>query len=100
VDELDLLAALSASLLAGIVAFSLRRQPAWPVSKKVRLALLVLIGGLVGYLLYAAGLVRLELWLDLAADSALMVGRLTAAGLAFLFALAALVLERPARSGR
>jgi len=98
VDVLDLLAALSATVLAGIVAFGLRRRPERPVSKKVRLGLLVLIGGLIGYLLYATGLVRLDLWLDLAADSALMAGRLTAAGLAFLLALAALVLDRPARS--
>ncbi len=100
VDELDLLAALSATLLAGIVAFSLPRQPERSMSKKVRLGLLVLIGGLLGYLLYSAGWLRPEQWLDLAAESSLAIGRLTAAGLAFIFALAALILERPLRSGR
>jgi len=99
VDVLDLLAALSATLLAGIVAFSLPRHPERSRSKKVRLGLLVLIGGLVGYLLYAAGWLRPEPWLDLATESALVIGRLIAAGLAFLFALAALVLERSLRSG-
>ncbi len=100
VDELDLLAALSATLLAGIVAFSLRRQSERPMSKKVRLGLLVLIGGLVGYLLYATGWFRPELWLDLAAESALVLGRLTAAGFAFVFALVALVLDWPLEGGR
>ncbi len=98
VDGLDLLAALSATLLAGVVVFSMRRQSEWSRSKKMRLGLLVLIGGLVGYLLYAAGWLRPEPWLGLSAESALVIGRLTAAGLAFLFALAALVLERPLRS--
>ena len=100
VDGLDLLAALSATLLAGIVAFGLQRQPERSRSKKMRLGLLVLIGGLVGYLLYAAGWLRPEPWLDLAAESALVIGRLTAAGFAFVFAVAALLLERPLRSGR
>jgi beta-N-acetylhexosaminidase len=98
VDGLDLLAALSATLLAGLIAFSAQRQPAQLVSKKVRMGLLVLIGGLVGYLAYATGWLRPELWLDLATDSTLAVGRLMAAGLAFLFAVAALLLERPLRS--
>lgn len=97
-DGLDLLAALSATLLAGLIAFSAQRQPAQLVSKKVRMGLLVLIGGLVGYLAYATGWLRPELWLDLATDSTLAVGRLMAAGLAFLFAVAALLLERPLRS--
>jgi beta-N-acetylhexosaminidase len=100
VDGLDLLAALSATLLAGILAFSLQRQPEWPTSKKVRLGLLVLIGGLVGYVLYAADWLRPEIWLVPGGEVALFVGRLTAAGLAFVFALAALLLERPLESNR
>jgi hypothetical protein len=84
-----------------MVAFSLRRQSERPMSKKVRLGLLVLIGGLLGYLLYATGWFRPELWLDLAAaESALVLGRLTAAGFAFVFALVALVLDRPLQGGR
>jgi peptidoglycan biosynthesis protein MviN/MurJ (putative lipid II flippase) len=100
VDGLDLLAALSATLLAGILAFSLQRQPEPPLSKKVRLGLLVLIGGLVGYVLYAADWLRPEIWLVPGGEVALFVGRLTAAGLAFVFALAALLLERPLESNR
>jgi len=95
VDGLDLLAALSATLLAGVLAFSLRGGPGRPASRKVRLGLLVLIGGLAGYLLYAAGWLRPELWLVPGGESALIVGRLTAAALAFLFALGAVGLERP-----
>ena len=96
-DGLDLLAALSATLLAGIVAFSLRRRPGRPTARKVRLGLLVLIGGLVGYLVYAAGWLRPETWLGPAAESTLAVGRLIAAALAFVFALVTLALERPVR---
>lgn len=95
VDGLDLLAALSATLLAGILAFSIQRQPGRSASGQVRLALLVLSGGLVGYLLYAAGWLRPETWLVPAAELRLAVGRLAAAALAFLFALVSLVLERP-----
>jgi len=98
VDGLDLLAALSATLLAGGLVFSLRRQPERAASKKVRLGLLVLIGGLVGYLLYAVGWLRPEIWLVPGGEVTLFVGRLMAAGLPFLFALAALILERPLRS--
>ena len=100
VDGADLLAALSATLLAGIVAFSLQRRPERPMSRKVRLGLLVLIGGLVGYLLYAAGWLRPEIWLVPGGESALIVGRLMAAGSAFVFALVAPVLERPLESRR
>jgi beta-N-acetylhexosaminidase len=94
VDGLDLLAALSATLLAGVLAFGLSVGPDRSVSGKVRLGLLVLIGGLLGYLLYAMGWLRPELWLAPRAESALAVGRLTAAGLAFVFALGALLVER------
>jgi beta-N-acetylhexosaminidase len=93
VDGRDLLAALSATLLAGIVGFSLRRRPGRSVARQVRLGLLVLIGGLVGYLLYGAGWIRPEMWL--LAEPGTLVQRLSAAGLSFLFGLASLALERP-----
>jgi beta-N-acetylhexosaminidase len=96
VDGRDLLAALSATLLAGVVGFSLRRRPGRPAARWVRLGLLVLIGGLVGYLLYGAGWLRPETWL--LREPALLVQRLTVGALAFLFGLASLALERP--SGR
>ena len=76
----------------------LQRQSERPLSKKVRLGLLVLIGGLIGYLLYAAGWLRPEIWLVPGGEVALFVGRLTAAGLAFVFALVAFLLERPLES--
>jgi beta-N-acetylhexosaminidase len=100
VDGLDLLAALSATLLAGVVGFSTRRRRGRSVSLQVRLGLLVLIGGLTGYLLYAAGWFRPEMWLFPGTESKLAVGRLAAAALAFIFALALLVLERPLDSRR
>ena len=100
VDGLDLLAALSATLLAGVVGFSTRRRRGRSVSLQVRLGLLVLIGGLTGYLLYAAGWFRPEMWLFPGTESRLAVGRLAAAVLAFIFALALLALERPLDSRR
>ena len=88
-----MLAALGATLLAGIVGFSLRRRPDRSATRWVRLGLLVLIGGLVGYLLYGAGWLRPETWL--LREPAMLVQRLTVGGLAFLFGLASLALERP-----
>ncbi len=95
VDGLDLLAALSATLLAGVTGFSVRQRTGRSASRQVRLGLLVLIGGLAGYLLYGTGWLRPELWLAPEVASRLVVGRLTVAALAFLLGLASLVLERP-----
>ncbi|GAB4542039.1 MAG: hypothetical protein Kow0063_33540 [Anaerolineae bacterium] len=98
VDGLDLLAALSATLLVGLVALGLlSRQPA---SRKVRPGLLLLIGGLLGYLLYAMRWLRPEVWLVSGTEPTLTVGRLAAAGLAFVFALGALLLGQVWESGR
>jgi beta-N-acetylhexosaminidase len=95
VDGLDLLAAFSATLLAGVVGFSIRRRPGRSTSRQVRLGLLVLIGGLVGYLLYGAGWLRPEAWVLVEPQA--WVQRLTVAGLTFILGLASLGLERPAR---
>ena len=95
VDGLDLLAALSATLLAGVIAFSTRWRSAGTASRKVRLGLWVLIGGLAGYLIYALGWLRPEAWLIGGGQASWMVGRLTVAALAFLLSLATLALERP-----
>jgi beta-N-acetylhexosaminidase len=100
VDGLDLLSALSATLLAGIIAISLQRKPERRLSKKVRLGLLVLIGGLVGYVLYAVGWLRPETWLVHGREMVLLAGRLAAGGLAFIFALAAFFLEGPLERSR
>jgi hypothetical protein len=94
VDGLDLLAAFSATLLAGIVGFGMRRRPGRSASMLVRMGLLVPIGGLVSYLLYGAGWLRPETWLLPGVEPRLIVGRLTVAALAFVFGLASLVLER------
>jgi len=93
VDGLDLLAALSATLLAGVVGFSVRRRPGRSTSRQVRLGLLVLIGGLVGYLLYGAGWLRPEMWGLV--EPQVWLQRLTVGGLAFLLGLASMALERP-----
>jgi beta-N-acetylhexosaminidase len=97
VDGLDLLAAASAILLAGVVAFSLRRRRGQSVSRQVRLGLMVLIGGLTGYLIYGAGWLRPELWMVPNLEARLAVGRLAVAALAFVFGLLPLALDRPAR---
>ncbi len=99
VDGLDLLSALGATLLAGVIGFGARRRPGRSASRRVRLGLLVLIGGLAGYLLYGTGWLRPETWFLAASGvgeaSAGVVGRLTVAALAFVFGLASLALERP-----
>ncbi len=87
-DGIDLLVALGATLLAGLLGFWLGQHYRQPLSRRVRLGLWALIGGLLAYLLVATGLLRPENWLPLAAN--LAVSRAIIAGLAFGFALAAL----------
>jgi beta-N-acetylhexosaminidase len=97
VDGLDLLAAAGAILLAGVLAFSLRRRRGQSVSGQVRLGLLVLIGGLVGYLIYGAGWLRPEMWMVPDLGARLAAGRSMVAALAFICGLLPLALDRPAR---
>ena len=82
-DGVDLLSALSATLLAGLLGFWLGRQFQQPLSRRVRLGLWVLIGGLLAYLLYGAGWLRPEQWFFEEPD--LLAGRLSVVGLTFLF---------------
>jgi hypothetical protein len=90
-DGVDLLAALAATLLAGLLGFWLGQQYRQPLSRRVRLGLWVLIGGLLAYLLYGAGWLRPEQWVFETPN--LLAGRLAVAGLAFIFGLAALGLS-------
>jgi hypothetical protein len=91
VDGVDLLSALAATLAAGLLGFWLGQQHAQPLSRRVRLGLWVLIGGLLAYLLYGAGWLRPELWLS--ETPSLITERISVAGLAFVFALGGLVLS-------
>lgn len=90
-DGLDLGSALGATLLAGLLGFWLGQQTRKPLSRRVRLSLWTLIGGLLAYLLYGAGWLRPELWLFDQPD--VLTGHLAIAGLAFVFGLTALVLS-------
>lgn len=90
-DGVDLLSALSATLLAGLLGFWLGHQFRSPLSLRVRLGLWVLIGGLLAYLLYGAGWLRPEEWFFEQPD--LVAGRISVAGLAFVFSLAAMGLS-------
>jgi hypothetical protein len=54
----------------------------------------------VGYVLYAAGWLRPEIWLVPGREVAMPAGRLMAGGLAFVFALAAFFLEQPLERSR
>lgn len=90
-DGVDLLSALAATLLAGLVGFWLGQQYHQPLSRRIRLGLWVLIGGLLAYLLYGLGWLRPEQWMLETPD--LLVGRLSVAGLAFIFGMVALVLS-------
>jgi hypothetical protein len=74
--------------LAGLVGFWLGRLLFKPLSRRVRLGLWVLIGGLSAYLLYGAGLLRPEQWLF--EEPSLLASRLSMAGMVFLFGLLAL----------
>ncbi len=87
-DGVDLLSALSATLLAGLLGFWLGQQQPQPLPGRVRLGLWVLIGGLLAYLFYGAGWLRPEQWLLETPN--LLAGRVAVAGLAFIFGLAAL----------
>jgi hypothetical protein len=86
-DEVDLLSALSATLLAGLLGFWLGQQFHQPLSRRVRLGLWVLIGGLLAYILYGAGWLRPEEWMLETPD--LAVSRLAVAVMAFIFSLGA-----------
>jgi beta-N-acetylhexosaminidase len=90
-DGVDLLSALGATLLAGLLGFWLGQQYHQPLSRRVHLSLWVLIGGLLAYLLYGAGWLRPETWLFDGPD--LTVSRLAVGGLAFIFALGMLFLN-------
>jgi beta-N-acetylhexosaminidase len=100
-DGVDLLLALSATLFAGLAGFWLGRLFPKPLPRRVRLGLWVLIGGLLAYVLYGAGLLRPEEWLF--EEPTLLASRLSMAGLSFLFGLLALALssqsERQRRTG-
>lgn len=90
-DGIDFLVALGATLLAGVLGFQLGQQVRKPLSRRVRMALWMLIGGLAAYLLYGTGLLRPEQWF--LEEPNLMAGRLSVAGLAFVFAMLALGLS-------
>jgi beta-N-acetylhexosaminidase len=96
VDGVDLLSTLAATLTAGLLGFWLGRQQTQPLSRRVHLGLWVLIGGLLAYLLYGAGWLRPELWLS--ETPSLITERITLAGLAFVFALAGLILSQKTSS--
>jgi hypothetical protein len=90
-DGVDLLSALSATLLAGLLGFWLGRQSRQPLSRRLRLGLCTIVGGLLAYLLYGAGWLRPEQWLIEQPDA--LAGRLAVAGLAFVFSLAVMGLS-------
>jgi hypothetical protein len=85
-DGVDLLTALGATLLAGLLGLSVGQQ--LTLSYQVRQGLWVLIGGLSAYLLYGAGVLRPETWFM--PQPNLWVSRLSMAALAFGFSLMAL----------
>ena len=90
-DGIDLLSTLAATLLAGLLGFWLGQQFEKPLPRQVRSALWILIAGLSAYLLYGSGLLRPEQWLFDEPD--VLTGRLSVAGLAFLFGLVAMGLN-------
>lgn len=89
-DGIDLLSALSATLLAGLLGFWTGQQFRRTASRQVRLSLWVVVAGLVAYLLYGAGWLRPEDWL--LDQPTPLTSRIAVAGLAFVFGLVVLVL--------
>ncbi len=83
----DLLSALSATLLAGLLGFWLGRQTHRPLSRRVRLGLWTLVGGLLAYLIYGAGWLRPEFWVFDQPDG--VTGHLAVALMAFVFGIIA-----------
>ncbi len=84
-DGVDLMLALAAMVLAGLLGFWLGNQFDAPLPRRVRAGLWVVITGLSAYLLYGSGLLRPETWLfDMPTPAA---SRFTLAALVFLFAL-------------
>lgn len=83
----DLLSALSATLLAGLLGFWLGRQTHRPLSRRVRLGLWTLVGGLLAYLIYGAGWLRPEFWVFDQPDG--VTGHLAVAVMAFVFGIIA-----------
>jgi hypothetical protein len=77
-------------MLAGLLGFWLGQHAHKPLTYQVRAALLGVVGGLIAYLLYGVGLLRPELLLFEAPEP--LVGRLTVAGLAFVFGLVTMIL--------
>ncbi|MFC1975654.1 hypothetical protein ACFLXQ_04590, partial [Chloroflexota bacterium] len=79
-------------LLAGLLGFGLGQQFRRPLSRRVRLGLWVLVGGLLAYLLYGLGWLRPEQWLF--EEPSLLASRFSTTGLVFLFSLVAVGLSR------
>ena len=96
VDGIDLLSALSATLLAGLLGFWAGQQYHQSLSRRVKLGLWILVGGLLAYLLYAVGWLRPEQWFM--AQPGLITSRLTVGGLAFVFSLVVAGLTADRRS--
>jgi beta-N-acetylhexosaminidase len=101
IDAVDLMLAAGAIVLGGILGFWLGQHFRKPLSRRVRIGLWAVVGGLAAYLLYGMGWLRPELWLLDNPDP--LAGRLSIVGLVFLFSAvtAAMVgqIER-ARSSR
>ncbi len=87
IDGVDLLLAVTAILLGGLLGFWLGQQFRKPLSRRVTVGLWALIGGLAAYLLYGIGWLRPEQWLLPEPD--LLAGRLSVMGLVFLFSVVA-----------
>jgi hypothetical protein len=101
VDGLDLVVALGIVVLASGVGLGLHYR-AGP-SRRLRVGLLALIGGLAGYLLYAAGGLQPERWLLAGAvdvDHPASGTRLAVAALVFLGSLTALLADWAFQRGR
>ena len=95
VGGLDFLMALADIFLVSLVGMFLWQKSYHTPSQRVRLILVIFIGGMVGYLVYGLGWLRLDLWL--APEASLTGQRVILAALVLIFGLLGRLVERQIR---
>jgi hypothetical protein len=91
----DLLTALGSIFLTSVAGIFLWPHSYHSLTARIRLLLMVFIGGMTGYVLYGIGWLRPDMWL--AATISVLVQRLMLAALILTFSLLGYFIERQTR---